>query len=224
MITFVHYHQTTLEQFSNHLQYYKKHYNMMKLETLAYDRPLPPKPLFITFDDGWADSYELYPVFQTIPGIVTIFLTVRFIDSYINPRTKIEGDRYYTLTSAQIREMSGVVNFQSHGLTHRDITRLSIIEARRELADSKQYIEELTGNPVYAYAYPYNKVNDEIRTLLSNCGYRLARMGERMLNKIDADRYTLKSVGVPQVCSTNELSYRLLKARVKTFLRGHNVC
>lgn len=224
MITIVHYHQVTPELFKKHLAYYHRNYNIMKLKTLAYCGELPPKPLFITFDDGWASNYRLYPIYRTIPQLVTLFLTVKFIDTYINPRTKTQNTQRHILTSDQIREMSDAVNFQSHGMTHQDITTLSDNEARHELTESKHIIEDLTGAPVYAYAYPYNRAEKRITQILQKTGYRIARMGERMLNKSDANRYTLKSVGIPQTCSIPELRYRLLKARVKTLLRDHHVC
>lgn len=223
MITFVHYHQIKDETFNKHLQFYKENYNICELSDLAHDVTLPPHPLFITFDDGWNDSYPILPTFQTIPHLVTIFLTVRFIDTWIHPRTKTKGDRHYTLTSQQIREMSPTVNFQSHGLTHRDITKLSHEEIRHELTESKHRIEKLTGSPVYAYAYPYNKANGKTTQALKECGYKMARMGERMLNKPDADLFTLKSVGVPEGASVLDVRYRLLKARVKTLLHDYDV-
>jgi len=223
MITFVHYHQITPIRFTKHLKYYHNNYNITPLEKLAYDETLPHKPLFITFDDGWASNYQLYPIFKQMPGLVTLFLTTQFIDSYINPKTKTMNTQRHTLTSTHIKDMVETVNFQSHGLTHRDITRLKTEEARNELTESKRIIEELTGSPVYAYAYPYNRTNENMSKMLHDCGYRLARMGERMLNKPDSDRYTLKSIGIPQTCSVPELRYRLLKARVKTLLRGSHV-
>jgi len=223
MITIVHYHQIKPKLFKKHVAYYRGHYNLMKLKTLVYGGELPPKPLFITFDDGWVSTYKLFPIFKEIPSLVTMFLTAKFIDSYINPRTKLKNSKQHTLTSDQIREMNDTVNFQSHGFTHRDITKLSDEDALYELTESKHRIEELTGSPVYAYAYPYNIAEERITRILQEAGYKLARMGERMLNKPDADRYTLKSVGIPQTASINELRYRLLKARVKTMLRGHHV-
>ena len=223
MITIVHYHQVTPNLFQSHLNYYRKHYIITNLSDLAYDKELPPHPLFITFDDGWSSTYKLLPAFKQIPSLVIMFLTAQFIDSYINPRTKALNTVKHTLTSTQIKEMSDVVNFQSHGLTHRDITQLSDSEALHELTESRHRIEALTGSPVYAYAYPYNRAEERISRILQESGYRLARMGERMLNKPDADRYTLKSIGIPQTCSVLELRYRLLKVKVKTLLREYHV-
>ena len=210
MITFVHYHRVSLKVFREHVGYYKKNYTISDLEDLAYGRPLGGNPLFITFDDGWGSNYDLLPLFHTLPSPVTIFLSVGLIKD-----TRIE-----TLTHAQIEEMRSAANFQSHGFSHRDLTSLPIEEARYEIGASRQAIAEMTGGNVYAYAYPFNKHTPDLVRLVREAGYRLARTGGRMLNRGGCDLFTLSSVGVPEGCTVKELRYRLLRAWVKTLLRG----
>jgi len=60
------------------------------------------------------------------------------------------------LNNDEIIKMSGVVNFQSHGVTHSQASALNADEFLAELKDSKHFIEGLTGKDVYAFAYPYN--------------------------------------------------------------------
>lgn len=213
MMTFVHYHQISPEAFNNHFQFYHRHYNLTSLKTLAEGRRLPPKPIFITFDDGWGTNYDLLPIYNNMSKIVTIFLSVAFIKTNRRPHLSID----------QIREMSNVVSFQSHGLMHRDMTQLPENEARLDLCESRRIIEEITGEPVYAFAYPYNKCTHKLARLVEECGYKLARMGDRVLNRRDANRFTLKSIGIPENASVLDLRYRLLKARVKTLLSDPNV-
>jgi peptidoglycan/xylan/chitin deacetylase (PgdA/CDA1 family) len=213
LMTFVHYHQISPEAFNQHFQFYHRHYNLTSLKTLADGRRLPPKPIFISFDDGWGTNYELLPIYNNMPKIVTIFLSVDFIKTNRRPHLSID----------QIKEMKTVVNFQNHGMMHRDMTQLPEDEARHDLFKSKQIIEEITGEPVYAFAYPYNKCTPELARLVEECGYKLARMGDRTLNHQDANRFTLKSIGIPENASVLDVRYRLLKARVKTLLREPNV-
>lgn len=208
MISFVHYHRVSPKLFADHLEFYRRHYEVTTLEDLANNRGLGDSPLFITFDDGWDNG--LLPLYREIPGLVTIFLSVNFI------RHEKEG----MLTLRHIEEMKDYVNFQSHGITHTDLTTLPIEEARREIRESKTIIEGLTGNPVYAYAYPFNKCTPQIAREVEEARYKLGRVGDRMLNDLDTDRFMLRSIGVPAFCSVGELRYRILKARVKTLLSG----
>jgi peptidoglycan/xylan/chitin deacetylase (PgdA/CDA1 family) len=49
--------------FAECLQFFKRHYNVVSLPSLlaaaSGGRRLPPRPLLITFDDGWADNEEV---------------------------------------------------------------------------------------------------------------------------------------------------------------------
>ena len=209
MITFVHYHRISPRIFKEHVDFYKKNYSISDLEDLAYGKGLGNKPLFITFDDGWGSDYDHLSVFHNLPSPATIFLSMDLIRD-----TRIE-----TLTLTQIDEMREAVNFQSHGLSHRDLTVLPLEAARREISESRRLIAEMTGKNVYAYAYPFNKNTPELVREVREAGYRLARTGDRMLNRADCDLFTLKSVGVPENCTVKELRYRLFRAWVKTFLR-----
>lgn len=213
LMTFVHYHQISPDRFNQHFQFYHRHYNLTSLKTLAEGHRLPPKPIFITFDDGWGTNYELLPIYNNMSKMVTIFLSVDFITTNRRPHLSID----------QIREMSDVVSFQSHGMIHRDITQLPVEEARCDVCESKRIIEEITREPVYAFAYPYNKCTPALAQLVKECGYKLARMGDRMINRQNADRFTLKSVGIPENASVLDVRYRLFKARVKTVLCDHRV-
>ena len=46
------------EEFADCLSFFKKHYNVVSLEQMLEDAPLPERPLIITLDDGWADNAE----------------------------------------------------------------------------------------------------------------------------------------------------------------------
>ncbi len=60
------------------------------------------------------------------------------------------------LTWDQIREMSqgGLIEFGSHTVNHPILTRVSLEEAAREVAESKGRIEQELGKPVISLAYP----------------------------------------------------------------------
>ncbi|MCL1858527.1 MAG: polysaccharide deacetylase family protein [Oscillospiraceae bacterium] len=112
------------------------------------------KPVFITFDDGYKANYtEIYPILQKYNAKITLFLTINNIAAE-------------DFTVEMIREMSdsGLVKFESHTLTHPDLAIISTNETRltNELENSKIQIEEITGNPVLAIAYPAGHYNDTV--------------------------------------------------------------
>lgn len=62
-----------------------------------------------------------------------------------------------SLTPAMINEMqrSGLVEFGAHTVNHVNLRRLELDGARREIADSKHELENLIGQEVRHFAYPY---------------------------------------------------------------------
>lgn len=117
-----------------------------------YHRTLLPS-VILTFDDGYEDNYtELFPILKRNGAKATVFLISDFI-----------GRAGY-LNEAQIREMSesGLVSFQSHTKTHRDLTTLPDKELREELGGSIRRIETVTGKPVTAVSYPMGQYTDSM--------------------------------------------------------------
>lgn len=109
--------------------------------------------VYITFDDGYEDNYfNVFPLIKIYNIKITIFLIASEI-----------GKSGY-LNDMQIAEMaaSGLVSFQSHTVSHVDLTSLDGEQVKKELAESKKIIENLTGEPVYAVSYPFGKFNDTV--------------------------------------------------------------
>jgi peptidoglycan/xylan/chitin deacetylase (PgdA/CDA1 family) len=87
----------------------------------------------------------------------TIFLVANYI-----------GGNIY-LTRDQIVEMdaSGLVSFQSHTVTHPDLTTRNAARQREEYAKSAEVIAEITGKTPVALAYPYGSHNDTVESIAS---------------------------------------------------------
>jgi len=63
----------------------------------------------------------------------------------------------------------------AHALTHPDLTKLSIQEARREMAEDKEGLTRLFGKAPVGMAYPFGTYNDEVVDMLSALGFKYAR-------------------------------------------------
>ena len=111
------------------------------------------KPIILTFDDGYLDAYtQAFPVLKEYQFSGTFFV----INDYIG--------RDYRLTQAQIAEMEQVgMEFGSHTLSHPDLTKINIDEAKNQIFNSK-------GN-YQTFCYPAGKYNDAIVGLIKEAGY-----------------------------------------------------
>jgi peptidoglycan/xylan/chitin deacetylase (PgdA/CDA1 family) len=237
--TFLLYHQIEPILFENHIEYLEKYYKVVSLDCLHKfyldGYPLPPNPLFITFDDGWRTNYDLLPFIKKKHIPVTIFLTIGFLGtnrkpapiSVYNENGSYGKNNEYSLdlkrtmlNVEEIQEMSNYVNFQSHGVNHHPSTLLSEEDLKLELMDSKQFIEEITGKTVYAFAYPYNRANEKTANIVESCGYVFARVGGRVMNRFDSNRFLLNCIGIDSKKSVIELQNILLRAELKTILQS----
>lgn len=117
-----------------------------------YEKTSTPS-VILTFDDGYVDNYtEMFPILQKYGAKATVFLI----------SDQIDKPGY--LSREQILEMSasGLVSFQSHTKTHRDLTKLSEADIRTEFRYSKYVIESITGKPVKAVSYPEGQYTDKL--------------------------------------------------------------
>ncbi|MGN0938263.1 MAG: polysaccharide deacetylase family protein [Selenomonas sp.] len=128
---------------------------------------LPEKPVIITFDDGYLDNYNhAFPVLEKYQLKATIFLISDYVNTYPN---------YLTWSAVQDMQQSGLIDFESHTLSHEELTKApDLDEAKHQLTGSKQAIEWNLGKQVNFIAYPCGEYNDDIEQATKDAGYRAA--------------------------------------------------
>jgi peptidoglycan/xylan/chitin deacetylase (PgdA/CDA1 family) len=158
--------------------------------------PKKNKKIVITFDDGFADNFLFaYEILQNFNLPFIIFLTVNFIgtEKLFSRYKDKEKDRF--LNWNEVIEMSkNGVEFGSHSLTHKDLTRLKREEMEREIFDSKKIIEDKTGKEVKFFCYPYGFYNKEVIKLLEKSGYKGAVVNRK--RNIEITEYTIPRIGI----------------------------
>jgi len=123
------------------------------------DRP----PVVLTFDDGFVDNYELVlPVLERYGFPATLFVPTDFLgrenfweqQHYHIPRREI-------VSAEQLREMHRRgLTLGAHTCSHPHLSELSDDAAEEEIARSRALLEDLIGEPVLTFAYPFGQVID----------------------------------------------------------------
>ena len=127
---------------------------------------LPDKPVIITFDDGYMDNYKnAYPILQKYNLKATIFLISDFLDTYPN---------YLTWDQAAEMQQSGLIDFESHTLSHEELDKLSHEERMHQLEDSKKALEWHLQKKIEYIAYPCGDYTQEVQDDTRAAGYRAA--------------------------------------------------
>ena len=131
-------------------------------DVLAYYREgaaLPPRPVLITFDDGYRDNLEFAaPVLERHGYPAVLFVPIAYLDD-LRPlpheeRLAARGVVNRTLDWGELAELEAAgVRIESHGISHRPLADLALDEAAREIVVSKLRLEDRLGRPVRSFAY-----------------------------------------------------------------------
>lgn len=79
-----------------------------------------------------------------------------------------------TMSWNELASLPAPVTLGSHTWSHRLLTQLDSTAVMDELRDSKQQLEERTGQPCITFAYPNGNHSPEIRTAVKTAGYAYA--------------------------------------------------
>lgn len=160
----------TVAKFDTEMAYLQSHgYRTIGLAelygALYENKPLPPKSVVITFDDGYADNYlYAFPILKKYNQKATFFVVSNFF-----------GASGYYMTAEQIKEMSDSgMDIESHTETHSNLSQLPKEKLETELMGSRAKIEALTGKPVYFLAYPFGRYSPLVEAETKAAGYLLA--------------------------------------------------
>lgn len=120
--------------------------------------PLPPKPIVLTFDDGYASHYDyVYPLLKRYryPGAFSVFTDK--LDGKIIGRS--------TLTWEQLQEMADhpLITVVSHSVTHpSDLRMLSDTDLRYELEASQRRLNNKLEMPIRYFTYPEGNHDERV--------------------------------------------------------------
>lgn len=158
--------QVTPERFEAQMEYISKNgYNTISLDTLyaaLKGGQLPPKPLVLTFDDGYIDFYiNAFPIMRRFNIKSVSFLPTGLIN---------QG---YYMSWSQIKEIdaTGLVSFQTHSVTHPNLTAITNDQLKFQLVESKKTLEAQLNKPVNFMAYPYGYSDARVWNAVEEVGY-----------------------------------------------------
>ncbi len=140
------YHSVTLAQVYRHINDFE---------------PLPPKPIVISFDDGYLTFYTLaVPILERHS-----FVAVNFIITDMVGRTEhMDWDQIRSVAAAGME-------IGSHTLSHVDLRNVSNQRLERELVQSKQQLESQIGLPVHFFCYPSGRYAPHTPDAVKQAGY-----------------------------------------------------
>lgn len=133
--------------------------------SLRGEAALPARPMLVTFDDGFADFADtVLPILCAAAIPATLFVTTGWVG------------RCNMLSLAALRDMTGLTGIEvgAHSVSHPHLDVLRRDNARREIRDSKGFLEDHLQRSVASFAYPHGSHRSATRSLAVEAGFRNA--------------------------------------------------
>lgn len=149
-------------------------------QTVFADSPPPTKRdkhlIAVTFDDGFRSFVDhALPLLNERNIPATIFITTGYIGQRPGWITRNDNRNYdeLVMTKMQISELGSCnILMGSHSVTHRHLGSIRKKEVQAELALSKRDLEEITGQDIHLFSFPYGSYNSETINLAKTEGYK----------------------------------------------------
>jgi peptidoglycan/xylan/chitin deacetylase (PgdA/CDA1 family) len=196
----------TPELLEKQIQYLiQKQYTFLKISDLPSFTQIT-KHVVLTFDDGFVGNHTyLFELLKKYKVPATIYLT-----------PDIQGIE--ALSSSQIKEMqtSGFVEFGAHTMTHVNLTKADNDRAQKEIIQSKEAVEKLTGISCYSFAYPYGRYNEQHVQMVKNAGFTTAVTTKKAIAAFDhSNPYTLPRLSISGCINMVQFYLILSRGRYK---------
>lgn len=133
-------------------------------DVLDGKRPMPKKPVALTFDDGYRDLYtDVLPILKKHKVRVTAFIVPEFING---PNS---------MYMWQLKEVasSGLVEIGAHTMHHTYLKGMALSRVEYEVGESKKVLEKELGMPILSFAYPYGAFDKQAIDAVRRAGFRI---------------------------------------------------
>jgi len=150
------------EMFEGHLRWLSRRgYAPIYLaDWIAYCRdgkPLPEKPVVLTFDDGYRDTAEFgFALLRKYGFKGTLFLVTDEIGGTNVWDLPLGVSEQHLMTAEEVRYWAANgIEIGSHSRTHPDLRICATETIEMEMKQSREQLQQLVSEPVTAFAYPY---------------------------------------------------------------------
>ncbi len=193
-------------------------------------RSLPPRPVLLTFDDGFADVHDAALPLLASHGITaTLYVTTGWIPGGSRPRPDgralgvgLPGAGMLSWSQIEAIAAAGI-EIGAHTQTHPQLDQLGPGALRRELADSKHELEDRLGMAVTGLSYPFGYSGSRVRAFARDAGYSYAlAVGNRLIRDSD-DEFALPRITMGRLTSLTDFARVSLAERLPAEYAGYRM-
>ncbi|MFD7476240.1 polysaccharide deacetylase family protein [Streptomyces sp. NPDC059837] len=173
-------------------------------------RPLPRRPVLITFDDGYEGVHRHgLPVLAKHGFASTLFVSTGWIKGAYDTGGGLDA----MLSWDQVRELAaGQVEIGGHSHTHPQLDQLTDDALRFEVLRCKEIIADELGTRPASFAYPYGYSSRRVRHVVRETGFAQSLAVGNSLARRRQGPYALQRVTVRRGTGIEEFE-RLVEGR-----------
>lgn len=149
---------------------------------LANKRPLPKKPIILSFDDGYEDFYtDVMPILQKHKVRAVAYIITQFLDT----PNYMESD--------QLREVkkTGLIEIACHTQHHPALKTSTVKQATAEIVGCRKDLASEFGIKTISFAYPYGSYDTFLFPILKKAGFQNAVTTEPGTDVSNANIYAI---------------------------------
>ena len=164
--------------FARQMQYLSKAgFNTITMEELQKNRKekFIDKNAAVHFDDGYKDTMtKALPILESYGLKATVFVAPGILFDNIDLEHPLYRYKKQFLTEEDVCHVanSGVIEIQSHAWSHTPLTKLCKDERKKELIQSRQFLEHVTLQPVNHICFPKDDFSENVVAEVLECGYQ----------------------------------------------------
>jgi peptidoglycan/xylan/chitin deacetylase (PgdA/CDA1 family) len=169
--------------------------------------PHSGRKIVISFDDGYTSCFEEgLGVLEALGCKAIQFL----VSGRIGKANDWDATGEAIMDKSQVREwLAAGHQIGSHTVSHRDLTRLPVMDAAEEIQASRKWLEDTFGIAVSHFSYPLGAYNEQILDIVRETGYTTAVTTEFGVNSTGTDGYRLRRI----------LAYHSLRESFRSLVR-----
>lgn len=171
------------------------------------DRPLPSRPVVVTFDDGFADFADAAAVLASRNMPSTLYATTGALggrgprprDLRLPPAPMLDWSQL-----TELRELD--VEIGAHTHTHRQLDTMRSTAVADDIRQSKDMLEDELGREIPSFAYPHGFQSRRIRRVVAAVGHQSACAVMNALSSDTDDVFALARLTVRATTTVQQIA------------------
>jgi len=158
-------------------------------QSVFMDRPLPHRPIILTFDDGYRSTLKnAIPILKSY-DFKGIFYVLGNPKISLNTWDPVDEESGLANTDEILGLVQEGMEIGAHTATHPHLNLLSDDEVYREVHGSKAFLEVLCGMPLISFAYPFGSISASAKNVVRDVGFHFAVATDSGTHRLGDDRY-----------------------------------